>query len=368
MLCIPPPSSVVSKGGWTLTVRKSFTIFISIVVVSVVGVLFFSIDSATFDVLENTNPALLSLAVLLVVIGWCLDACKFIFLARAAGEYLSFRQTIPVVWINYFGSAITPMQSGGGPFQIYLLYKNGVSVGKSVAITLVRTLQVIFLLCLIIPFSIFSEADFIEKHAMLKWFVGYVLVFIVVSSFLLGASIFRPHWIKRWSNGFLVRMKRLGILKPKLLLGAARWTSREIDNYSINMRLFQSTGKYWFMLSVLTAAAHLWVYLSIMPCLIMAAGFHVEYMQCMLAESLLLFLLYFVPTLGGSGAAEGGAAAVFGLFVPWNLAGVMAVAWRLISEYTGIALGTAVAIRSLGWGGADKVMKEEAERLEDAGK
>ena len=36
------------------------------------------------------------------------------------------------------------MQSGGGPFQIYLLYKNGVSVGKSVAITLVRTLQVIF--------------------------------------------------------------------------------------------------------------------------------------------------------------------------------------------------------------------------------
>ena len=324
-----------------MTVRKSFSIFISIVVVSIVGVLFFSIDSATFDVLENTNPLLLALAVVLVVLGWCLDACKFIFLARAAGEYLSFRQTIPVVWINYFGSAITPMQSGGGPFQIYLLYKNGVSVGKSVAITLVRTLQVIFLLC---------------------------LVFIVVSSFLLGASIFRPHWIKRWSNGFLVRMKRLGILKPKLLLGAARWTSREIDNYSIIMRLFQSTGKYWFMLSVLTAAAHLWVYLSIMPCLIMAAGFHVEYMQCMLAESLLLFLLYFVPTLGGSGAAEGGAAAVFGLFVPWNLAGVMAVAWRLISEYTGIALGTAVAIRSLGWGGADKVMKEEAERLEDAGK
>jgi hypothetical protein len=35
------------------------------------------------------------------------------------------------------------MQSGGGPFQIYCL-QNGVSVGKSVAITLVRTLQVIF--------------------------------------------------------------------------------------------------------------------------------------------------------------------------------------------------------------------------------
>ena len=351
-----------------MTVRKSFTIFICIVIVSITSVLFLSIDSATFDVLENTNPVLLSLAVLLVVLGWCLDACKFIFLARAAGEYLSFRQTISVVWINYFGSAITPMQSGGGPFQVYLLYKNGVSVGKSVAITLVRTLQVIFILSLIIPFSIVSEADFIERHIMLKWFVVYVLIFIVIASFLLTVSIVRPHLIKRWSNGFLVRMKRIGILKPRLLLGAARWASREIDNYSTNIRLFQSTGKYWFMLSVLTSVVHLWVYLSIMPCLIMAAGFHVEYMQCMLAESLLLFLLYFVPTLGGSGAAEGGAAAVFGLFVPWNLAGVMAIAWRLISEYTGIALGTAVAIKLLGWGGAEKVMKEESERLDNVGK
>ena len=63
-----------------------------------------------------------------------------------------------------------------------------------------------------------------------------------------------------------------------------------------------------------------------------------------------------------------GAAAVFGLFVPWNLAGVMAIAWRLISEYSGVALGTIVAIKLLGWGGAEKVMKEESERLKNAGK
>lgn len=351
-----------------MTVRKSFTIFISIVVLSIISILFLSIDSATFDVLKNIDPVLLFLAVILVVLGWSLDACKFIFLARAAGEHLSFRQTISVVWINYFGSAITPMQSGGGPFQIYMLYRNGVSVGKSVAITLVRTLQVIFILALIIPFSIVSEAAFIGKHIMLKWFVVYVLIFIVVASFLLVVSIVRPNLIKRWSNGFLVRMKRMGILKPRLLLKAARWAGREIDNYSTNIRLFRSTGKYWFMLSVLTAVVHLWVYLSIMPCLIMAAGFHVDYMQCMLTESLLLFLLYFVPTLGGSGAAEGGAAMVFGLFVPWNLAGVMAITWRLISEYSGVALGTVVVIKSLGWGGAEKVMKAESERLENVSK
>lgn len=352
-------------GGWNLTVRKSFSFFLAIVIVSIIGVLFSSVDSATFDVLHNTNPLLLSLALLLVVAGWFFDAFKFICLARAAGEKLSLRKTLPVIWINYFGSAITPMQSGGGPFQIYLLYKNNISVGKSVAITLVRTLQIIFLLALIIPFSLVSEADFIKRHTVIQWFAAYVIIFIVITSLLLVISVMKPQWIKRWSNGILVRLKRFGLINPKIILGAARWINREIDNYSSNIRLFLSTGKYWFILSIAVAVVHLWVYMSIMPCLIVAAGFSVKYMQCMLAESLLLFMLYFAPTLGGSGAAEGGAAAVFGLFVPWNLAGVMAVSWRLISEYTGIALGTVIAIRMLGWGGAEELMKENNDNFED---
>ncbi len=360
--------SIVIVGGRDLTVRKSFSFFVAIVVVSIIGVLFLSVDSSTLGVLKKTDPVLLSLALLLVVVGWCLDAFKFICLARAAGEKLSFKQTLHIVWINYFGSAITPMQSGGGPFQIYLLYKDKVSVGKSVAITLVRTLQIIFLLALVIPFSLVSESEFIGRHVVIKWFVCYVIVFMAVTSLVLVISVIRPQWIKRWGNGFLVRMKRFGVLKPKLLLRAARWVNKEIDNYSANIRLFLSTGRYWFMLSIVVAVVHLWIYMSIMPCLIVAAGFSVKYMQCMLAESMLLFMLYFVPTLGGSGAAEGGAAAVFGLFVPWNLAGVMAVSWRLISEYTGIALGTVIAVKMLGWGGADELMKEKDEKFDNNGK
>lgn len=74
-------------------------------------------------------------------------------------------------------------------------------------------------------------------------------------------------------------------------------------------------------------------------------------------------MLYFVPTPGASGAAEGGAVAVFGLFVPWSVAGVMAVTWRLLSEYTGIALGTFIVVRMLGWCGANKVMIAEQEAI-----
>lgn len=348
-----------------MSVKKSFSIFVIIVVLSIVGVLFCSIDASTFDMLEDANPALLACAAALVVLMWLLDAFKFMSLARAAGERLTLRRTLSVIWINYFGSAITPMQSGGGPFQVYLLYRYGVSVGKSVAITLVRTLQVLFLLAMVVPFSMIADPDILERYSYLRWYACYVVVFIGGCAFLLVVSIARPRWMKRWVNAVLVWVNKIGLLKSKYLLRVARWINREISSYNDNIKLFTSTGKAWFALSALFAAAHLITYMSIMPCLILAAGFSVNYLQCILAESLLLFMLYFIPTPGASGAAEGGAVAVFGLFVPWSVAGVMAVTWRLLSEYTGIAIGTCIILRMLGWGGADKVLSEDNTKKAD---
>lgn len=309
--------------------------------------------------LKNADVKMLLYAVLLVIAGWLLDALKFMTLARAADEKLSFKSTLAVVWINYFGCAITPMQSGGGPFQIYLLYKNGVSVGKSVAITLVRTIQILLLLALVVPFSLIADPEVLGQHTSLRIYVCYIVVFASFCAFLLVVSVTRPQWVKHWVNAFLVWGRKLGLLKSKYLLRAVRWVGKEIDAYNSNIKLFTSTGKWYLVLSLILAFVHLIVYMSVMPCLIKAAGFEVSYLRCLLAESLLLFMLYFVPTPGASGAAEGGAAAVFGLFVPWNVAGVMAVAWRLITEYSGIVIGTVIVVKMLGWGGADKVMREK---------
>ena len=213
-----------------MSVKKSFSIFVIIVVLSIVGVLFCSIDASTFAMLGDANPSLLACAAALVVLMWFLDAFKFMTLARAAGEKLSLRCTLSVVWINYFGSAITPMQSGGGPFQVYLLYRNGVSVGKSVAITLVRTLQVLFLLAMVVPFSMIAEPDLLQKYSYLRWYACYVVLFIGGCAFLLVVSIARPRWIKRWVNAVLVWVNKIGFLKSKYLLRAARWINHEITS------------------------------------------------------------------------------------------------------------------------------------------
>jgi uncharacterized membrane protein YbhN (UPF0104 family) len=104
------------------------------------------------------------------------------------------------------------------------------------------------------------------------------------------------------------------------------------------------------------------VYLSVMPCLIWAIGLPVQYWDCIIMQALFLFLLYFIPTPGGSGAAEGGAALVFSMFAPWSVAGALGVGWRFLTEYTGIFLGTIVIIKLVGWGIVNQIMtRDEAD-------
>ncbi|NCB16944.1 MAG: hypothetical protein EOM65_12315, partial [Synergistales bacterium] len=59
-------------------------------------------------------------------------------------------------------------------------------------------------------------------------------------------------------------------------------------------------------------------------------------------------------------------AALFGLLVPWNMAGVMAIAWRFFTEYLAIAMGVVVAVKLLGWGVTEELYDHEPPVEEEA--
>ena len=63
------------------------------------------------------------------------------------------------------------------------------------------------------------------------------MLFIGGCAFLLVVSIARPRWIKRWVNAVLVWVNKIGFLKSKYLLRAARWINHEITSYNDNIKL-----------------------------------------------------------------------------------------------------------------------------------
>ena len=330
------------------------------------AVLVFSVDRKSFVVFKRADAFKIYLAFMLVVCVWLLDAVKMWLLIRAAGEKITFLTSMELTWINYFGAAITPMQSGGGPLQMYVMYQHGISVGKSVAITIIRTVLVMLILGMMIPFAMMIKGALPKMGWGARGFVSYVVVFILAIWLALVVSVVKPALVKRLAAWIITFSRRIGLLKAEWEKRLLKLAIREIDTYNENVRAFLTTGRRYFLPGVLAALAQIVFQLSVMPCMIWALGFPVSYPECVLLQALFLFLLYFIPTPGGSGAAEGGAAFVFSMFVPWNVAGMLGIGWRFMTEYTGIFLGAIVAVRRVGWKLANQIMsKKNAEA--DAG-
>ena len=79
---------------------------------------------------------------------------------------------------------------------------------------------------------------------------------------------------------------------------------------------------------------------AIVPCLLLGLGVtDVDWYTVMGRMIFLNMLLYFSPTPGGSGIAEGGFVLLFAATVPAGTVGIVAVCWRLIAEYLPFLIG-----------------------------
>lgn len=355
-----------------MSLKKGLSIFLLLSIAVSGSLLYFTVDRASLAVFADADPRYIALALLLVVCMWICDALKIRQLTMAAGESMTFSLAIKLTWINYFGAALTPMQSGGGPFQMYLMYKNGIGVGKTVAITLVRTFLSIFVLGLSLPCTLLADHDMPDMGWGMKGFLAYASVVIVLVLVCFTASVVRPQLVKRVVGGLIMRLGKIGLLKKKRVFPFIRRAILEIDAYRENVCAFMTTGRRPFVISIFLAIAQMACYLSVMPCMIWAvigADGGLSYTHCVLVQALFIFMLYFIPTPGGSGAAEGGAALIASLFVPMNMAGLIGVGWRILTEYTGIICGVLVALKAIGWSIANQLAstKNDAEVEKTAG-
>ena len=342
-----------------MTFRRGVALFLIISIAVVVAILSFSADRHTMKILMNARKEGIVLALMMVGAIWFCDATRFRLFSRAAGERLPLRLAFVLTWINYFGCAITPMQGGGGPFQMYVLYRHGVSLGKGVAITLVRTLVTLFLLGLTLPITLLVEPQILQGQGFIQGMFIWILVFVVGAWILITLSLVRPRLIKRWCGVLTFWLNRAGVVHRRSILRVVRRIHREIDEYNNNIRVFCTTGKWYFLGAILVSCLYLFCIFSVLPCLIWSLGQPVRFVECVLVQAMFMFILYFVPTPGASGVAEGGAMVLYKLLVPWNLAGVVAIGWRFFTEYTGIVMGAFVAMRYIGWDLASRLMDQE---------
>lgn len=258
---------------------------------------------------------------------------------------LSWKQSFRVIMIWEFSSAMTPGVVGGAAVAMFILNREKVNMGKATALVMITALLdelfyilVVPVLLLIVgaaslfPLELTKEIFGMRLHITgLFWFAFAVITLITLLLFV--AVFIAPHWFKR----LLLLFCRLPFLRR--YKARAEKTGNDIVTTSSELR-GKSFG-FWF--SAFLATAFSWTGRFLVINFIIMAFSPMADQFVIFARQLAMWVILIVsPTPGGSGIAEFVFSGFLAEFIPFGLAGVLAVLWRVISYYPYLFIGALV--------------------------
>jgi len=341
---------------------KGLIVSLTIGVVVFLLVFLLTIDKNTMKSFQHMDIEYLFLAAVAIFVSFMVEGLRIQVVAHAIGEKIGFWESVKIYYISFFLGGITPYYSGNIPGQIALFTKNSIPIGKATMIATVRPIikSIVFLIITPILFLYFRES--LEEYELLSWFLLIAAIFFslffIVLFILVVKNPQKIQTIFKWLKGLSFLKKYLN--KPAVEQ-KVKWIIFQTTQFQESFHLllgrpiemflmFLYTGLYWFL------------YFLIAPLLLLAMGIQLDYTLVMIIQVLIFFVLPFLPTPGGSGAAELGFASLFSFFVPENLLGIYVGGWRLFTFYINIIIGALLSLVELRkWAAQEKILKSSGD-------
>ncbi len=312
---------------------------LALLVVLVLGisgaVIYFTMDIHTLTNLTIFKPWSLVLAIAFVAVGLFLDGSRLMHLVHISDENITLSEAVQVVFGNYFLALLTPGATGGAVAQLMFLRRAGVPTGKATVLVFVRTVVSILFLLLCLPFIFFHDAHILPGISN-SWLIAISLTAFSVICLLVLAA--RSNLMKHLA----VRIaRRLPPSQGRKCLTIFRDTQAAVQ-------LLSASPRAMLMVFIESGLSLIAIY-AVVPCLLLGLGVHdADWYSVMGRMIFLNMLLYFTPTPGGSGIAEGGFVLLFNESVPAGTVGIIAVGWRLIAEYIPFLIGLYYTVKVFG--------------------
>ncbi len=278
----------------------------------------------------------------------------FMMIRKTTGKYM-FGTAFTNAALGKFYDYVTPFGSGGQPFQIYYLAKNGVPGGPAGAIPIGSMFlsQFTFFVCAVVSFIVGVDANVasidIPIYIQILAYFGAVC-YISVSLFLVVFSFFPKagHKVIAWGVKVLTKLRICK--KPE------KWIEKgntAIDNNKKNMSIIFKSKRVLIVGTLLSFVFNLaqcsmpYFTLLLFSDALAANGLTPSW-QLWFDVTRITFFIYcaitIVPTPGNSGAADG---TFYGLFSSVLMAGTCftgMMIWRMYSFYSYIILGVTVTV------------------------
>lgn len=298
------------------------------------AVVYFTVDIDTLRHLGAFRPWSLAAVAACMAVGMYFDGTRLLHLVHIAGQRITLSQAVQVIFSNYFAALLTPGAAGGAVAQVMFLRRAGVPTGIATVVVLIRTIMSIMFLFVCLPLV------FAYDPGLLPWIPPAVLVAVSLAFVFAGAA---GVWFLRspWSLRVLRRFtRRLGRARRHRFFSLYRDTRGAV---------FLLLSAPLSMLRVFAeSAASLLALYAVVPFFFLGLGAAVDWPLVLGRMIFLNILLYFAPTPGGSGIAEGGFVILFSELLPPGTVGIIAVAWRIVAEYLPFAIGLYFTVKVFG--------------------
>lgn len=283
-------------------------------------------------------------------IALCLQAIRdiaYMYRLRVMTDrQISWRHSFDAIMLWEFASSITPSIVGGSAVALFIVNKEGISMGRTTAIVMITAMLDELFYIVMVPLVILfigverlfiGDAGYLMNLGGMQAFIfGYMFILLLTTA-ITYAIFVNPKGFKR----FLVLLSSLPLLRR--MKNKAIQTGDDIITTSKEMK-----GKplmFWvktFGATVFSWSARFWV----VNALIMAFRTsseqfsHIGDQALIYGRQLVMWVILLVsPTPGGSGVAEYAFPLFLGEFIPLGLETALGLLWRLFSYYPYIFIG-----------------------------
>ena len=240
---------------------------------------------------------------------------------------------------------ITPVNSGAGPTTMYTMRRYGVPLPVAVTSTFMSFVSTVLFFAIAGPLAVFfgagrslGQRGNVLGLSLFDLFLGSLTIIAgigVLMAFVLLFPRLARDLIHRAAEAIGRRSRRFAARLEKLRVG--------IDQAHESLVAFNSPRGWLSVLwaTILSGPSHANKLLAGYVAL-RAVGIEANFVDILLVQTLVMFLLYFAPTPGASGVGEVLSAAVMSSYVPRELTPIYILIWRLTLSYFTIAAGFVV--------------------------
>jgi uncharacterized protein (TIRG00374 family) len=324
--------------------RRGLELFAVISLAGVAGLLFYGNNFRAFlNALLGLHWGWLVAGVGLASMDWIGGGARLWVLARHVRPGVRLRDMVIAGGMSAWAAYLTPFQTGAGPTMMWAMRRAGVRLPEAMTSTFMTFVATVAFFALAGPLAIYLGAGkSLAAHNVVLGITYYgmfrtsLTIFGVLGVVMLAAMVF-PAWLRdgvHWLAGRLERRsRRIAAQIEQLRAG--------IDRAHECMEAF-GTPRGWLALGwavLLSGPSHANKLLAGYVAL-RALGIPANFVDILLLQTFITFLLYFAPTPGASGLAELLSAAVMSIYVPRAITPTYILIWRFINSYATVIAGS----------------------------